>query len=76
MLDIQTRFHQLNRPKLLIKAARFGLDDYRRGAHLRRLLNTEHPPRPVFALILLLDLEQAINAERAKAGDIFSRPPC
>ena len=75
MLDIQTRVHQLNRPKLLIKAARFGLDDFR-GAHLRRLLNTEHPLRPVFALILLLDLEQAINAERAKAGDIFSRPPC
>jgi len=27
MLDIQTRIAQLRRPDLLIKAARFGIDD-------------------------------------------------
>ena len=72
MLDIQTRIHRLCRPKLLITAARFGLDDYRRGPHLRRLLNTEQPPRPVVALVQLLDLEQAINTERTTKQTTYS----
>ena len=37
MLDIQSRLARLQRPKILINAARFGLDDYTRGTHLSRI---------------------------------------
>ena len=54
MLDIQTRIAQLRRPNLLIKAARFGIDDYTRNTHLRRVLQSEPPVKPAAALVQLL----------------------
>jgi len=35
MLDLQTRLATLERPHLLARAARFGVDDYKRDTHLR-----------------------------------------
>ena len=54
MIDLNTRLATLTRPRLLVNAARFGVDDYRREAHLPRLLETENLPRPAAALMALL----------------------
>ncbi len=64
MLDVQTRIAMLKRPKLLARAARFGVDDYRREVHLRRLLRLDDLPRPADAIMRLLDTEAEINALR------------
>ena len=69
MLDVQTRVATLKRPKLLARAARFGVDDYRREAHLPRLLQTDDLPRPADAIMRLLDIEAEINTLReARSG--------
>lgn len=57
MLDIESRLKRLRRPALLARAARFGLDDYRREVHLPRLLDQETPPRPAAALMALFSAE-------------------
>ncbi len=72
MLDIQTRIRRLQRPNLLIQAARFGLEDYNRGPFLRRVLNTEKVLKPVEALIQLLELEAIINDERTTKQATYS----
>lgn len=70
MLDIQTRLATLKRPKLLARAARFGVDDYRRDTHLRRLLNCDDLPRAAQALMQLFDIESEMNTARlAKSGN-------
>jgi hypothetical protein len=70
MLDLQTRIRSLVRPTLLARAARFGVDDYRREVHLRRILGCEHLPRHGAALIQLLDREAEKDAQRtAKSGE-------
>ncbi|MDX8349048.1 DUF6477 family protein [Cognatiyoonia sp. IB215446] len=70
MLDIQTRLHTLKRPKLLARSVRFGLDDYRREVHLRRLLQCDTLPRPAVAIMRLFDLESEMNGLRvAKSGN-------
>lgn len=64
MLDLQTRISALKRPALLARAARFGVDDYRRDAHLRRILGVENLPRHAAALMQLLDKEAQFDAMR------------
>lgn len=64
MLDIHTRIATLKRPKLLARAAHFGVDDYRRDVHLRRILQTETLPRNADAVMQLLDLEQEMDRAR------------
>tara|TARA_R110002072_G_scaffold298422_1_gene472365 strand:- start:718 stop:1011 length:294 start_codon:yes stop_codon:yes gene_type:complete len=72
MLDISARIAQLRRPGLLIKAARFGLDDYVRNMHLRRILKTESIPRPAPAVMQLLDIESALNTARIEKQATYS----
>ena len=70
MLDLKTRLMTLKRPRLLVRAVRFGSDDYRRNVHLRRLLHCESPPRPAEALMQLFDLEAEANHWReTKSGN-------
>lgn len=70
MLDLQTRIATLKRPSLLARAARFGVDEYRRDVHLRRILGTERLPRHADALMQLLDREAELDAMRkTRAGD-------
>lgn len=64
MEDITTRVQRLKRPPLLVRTARFGLDDYNRVLHLRRLLKSETPPGPAQALVRLLELEAVANENR------------
>ena len=72
MLDISARIAQLRRPSLLIKAARFGLDDYVRTMHLRRILKSETIPRPAPAVMQLLDIESALNTARIEKQATYS----
>lgn len=68
MYDIFTQIHALKRAPLLVRAARFGLDDYQRNRHLSRALHTDDIPGPAEALIRLLEAERAMNDLQA-TGD-------
>jgi len=69
MQDIQGQISALKRPPLLVRAARFGVDDYCRSRHLPRFIDKNPLPNPGQALVLLLDLEKSMNAERvARTG--------
>ncbi|MFZ3584971.1 DUF6477 family protein [Loktanella sp. DJP18] len=51
MQDIQSQIKQLKRPGLLVRAARFGLDGYRRDRDLARLLPEHGTTGPGAALM-------------------------
>ena len=72
MLDIATRIARLRRPKLLVNAARFGLDDYVRSQHLKRLLKTEILPRPAPAVMQLLDIDSIMDEARKTKQATYS----
>lgn len=70
MLDLLGLIGSLNRPRLLVSAARFGVDDYSRNVHLGRILKAAVLPRTGEAIIRLLDLESAMEVKRvAGAAD-------
>lgn len=64
MYDALGLIATLTRPRLLVRAARFGVDDYRRDQHLPRLLATEALPRSGEAILRLLDIEDDLNDRR------------
>lgn len=55
MEDVLTRVLRLNRPTLLVRTARHGIEHYNRVIHLRRLLKTEVLPSPAQALNKLME---------------------
>ena len=64
MQDIQTRIRELKRPGLLVRAARFGLDAYRRDRDLARLLPDHAPLGTGAALVALMEAERAEDEAR------------
>ena len=68
MSDPLSLFASLRRPRLMLRAARLGLTDYRRERDLRRLLGTPAAPTPARALDALMDAEARAEAVRM-AGD-------
>ena len=76
MSDISTLLANLRRPRLLIRAARHGLCDYRRDRDLRRLIDAPTPPSPESALAKLFDAEETDrgNPPRGRCG-LFAFPP-
>ena len=64
MLDIHSLLGKLKRPRLLVRAARFGIDDFRRERDLHKLLECETLPRPGAAILQLLDYEAELNHHR------------
>ena len=58
----------LRRPRLLIRAARFGLVDYNRDRDLKRLVKAATIPSPARAITALLAQEAALEETR-QAGD-------
>ncbi|WP_116597598.1 DUF6477 family protein [Primorskyibacter marinus] len=64
MQDILSLLHALKRPRLLIRAARIGAQDYQRTAHLPRLLGYGALPRTGPALMRLMEIEAELNARR------------
>lgn len=72
MFDINTRLKSLKRPRLLARSVRFGLDDYRRDVHLKRLLHCDSMPRPADAIMQLFDLEAEVNTLREEKSGAYS----
>ncbi len=68
----QTPLAGLRRPKLLIRAARFGLADYDRERDLRRLMQLPATPAPGKALSHLLEEEDRLNHARKSGGAAYS----
>ena len=70
MHDVTGLIGTLRRPNLLVRAARFGVDDYRRSLHLPRLLNMITLPRSAEAILKLFDIEAGLNQSRlARTAD-------
>lgn len=68
MTQIPADLARLQRPRLLVRAARFGLADYRRERDLTRLLQGAQPKTPAAVLDKLIELE-ARQDERRRAAD-------
>lgn len=70
MIDLRSRLEMLERPALLVRTARHGLERYRRGRHLREALRLgdEPLPAPAAAIMALLDREKGHERARIK-GD-------
>ncbi|SMC74960.1 DUF6477 family protein [Primorskyibacter flagellatus] len=72
MQDILSLLHTLKRPRLLIRAARIGAQDYQRTAHLPRLLGYGALPRTGPALMRLMEIEAELNARREASDAGYS----
>ncbi|MFK7743974.1 MAG: DUF6477 family protein [Roseobacter sp.] len=72
MQDILSMLNALRRPRLLMRAARIGADDYRRSTHLARLLGYGVLPRHGAALMKLMDIESDLNAQRVSGNTSYS----
>ncbi len=72
MKDIHSLLASLHRPRLLMRAARIGAQDYRRDAHLPRLLGYGVLPRHADALMRLIDTEQDIENQRAETDPCYN----
>ncbi len=68
MTDFRTLLADLRRPRLLIRAARFGVADYRRERDLRRLINASARATPEAAIPQLISAEEHMEQTR-RAGD-------
>lgn len=68
MQDILDILQTLRRPQLLMRAARIGALEYRRAAHLPRLLGYGQTPKTTAALFKLIEFEDELNTQR-KSGD-------
>lgn len=64
MKDILGMLNDLRRPRLLIRAARIGAQDYRRDAHLHRVLGYGNLPRSGAALMRLMEIEADLDTKR------------
>jgi hypothetical protein len=66
MTDCRTLLSSLRRPRLLMRAARFGLAEYRRERDLRRYVASAASPED--AVTSLMSVEARLEATRV-AGD-------
>lgn len=72
MKDIHSLLAGLHRPRLLMRAARIGAQEYRRETHLPRLLGYGVLPRHADALMRLLDAEQDIETQRTGTDPCYN----
>jgi hypothetical protein len=70
MTDFRAVLANLRRPRLLMHAARFGLDDYRRDRDLRRLVACD--PSPEKTVPRLLDEEARLEETRLTGDAAYS----
>jgi hypothetical protein len=68
MSDLLSAVADLRRPRMLIRAAHHGLDDYSRTRDLGRVIRSPTLPTPDRAVAHLLDEEERVEQSR-KAGD-------
>lgn len=72
MKDIISMLHTIKRPRLLMRAARIGSQDYRRSVHLPRLLGYGQLPRHGPALMKLVEIEDDLNTQRKDRDSAYS----
>lgn len=72
MKDILGLLNDMRRPRLLIRAARIGSEDYRRSPHLHRLLGQGSLPRPGPALLQLMEIEALLDESRRGNAAAYS----
>ena len=68
MCDLTRKLSRLNRPALLVRAARMGVADYNRKRDLRRLTRVAVPATSRKALPMLMDIEDKLEVRR-QTGD-------
>lgn len=68
MSDISALIAALRRPRILIRAARHGLQEYRRERDLRRLIGAAACPPPATAVAELLAEEERLEQSRRDGG--------
>lgn len=68
MTDFRALLAEMRRPRLLVRAARHGLQDYRRERDLKRLLGRQAPVSPEATMARLLSEEELVEATR-RTGD-------
>lgn len=72
MQDILTMLSALQRPRLMMRAARIGAEDYRRDRHLPRLLGYGTLPRTAAAVMKLMEIEAVFEEQRAQSDASYS----
>ena len=74
MSDLLQVFKALRRPKILVRAARIGVDLYRRDRDLKRVLKRSHLPKPGKGMAPLIALEQEMESTRKEGNTTYSIP--
>lgn len=72
MNDLLKKLDNMKRPRLLIRAARIGMTEYRRDVDLRRHFGPGPLPRSGAALERLVELESGINDQRRARNASYS----
>ncbi len=72
MNDVLAHLNTLRRPRLLIRAARIGQQDYRRDLHLNRLLPCGANRHSGMTLRALIDMEEILNTQRRDGAAAYS----
>jgi hypothetical protein len=72
MTDLARMLNALRRPKILVRAARAGLVDYRRERDLKRLLRQARGAAPAQAIGTLLAEEDRLEADRTSGDATYS----
>jgi hypothetical protein len=72
MTDLATILAALRRPKILVRAARAGVVDYRRERDLRRILHLGRAAAPRHAIDSLLAEENRLEETRAAGEATYS----
>lgn len=72
MTDLLAVLSELRRPRLLMQAARHGIQDYCRNRDLSRLTRSHSVPTPTDALPLLIREEQSVEETRRRGDASYS----
>ena len=72
MQDILSTLAEIRWPRLLIRAARIGMAEYRRSVHLKRHLGFGALPQSGAALIELMEMESVLNRQRQSCDAAYS----
>jgi len=72
MPDISPMLANIRRPRLLIRAARFGIEDYCRDRDLKRLLRLDRLAHPRSNLDRLVGEESRLEEERRAGAATYS----
>ena len=72
MQDLLSMLNTLHRPRLMMRAARIGAEDYRRTTHLPRLLGYGVLPRHGGAIVKLMEMEGELEHQRSTSDASYN----